>query len=40
MNVNAPLKGVRILRFEPAQPNDTRRYRVATGSVGLQNFAS
>src|ERR1044071_2469563 len=40
MNVNAPLQGVRILRFEPAQPNDTRRYRVATGSVGLQNFAS
>src|SRR6202035_1829483 len=40
MNINTTLKSVRVLRFKAAQPNDTRGYGVASGSIGLQNFAS
>src|SRR4030095_11168387 len=40
MNVNATLKGMRVLRFKPAQPDDTRGHRIAAGSIGLKNFAS
>src|SRR5205814_1346102 len=40
MNINTTLKSMRVLRFKAAQPNDTRGYGVASGSIGLQNFAS
>src|SRR5881392_2651890 len=40
MNINTTLKSMRVLRFKAAQPNDTRGYGVAPGSIGLQNFAS
>src|SRR6266550_2265690 len=38
MNVNATLKGMRVLRLESAQPDDTSDHRVAPGSIGLKNF--
>lgn len=40
MNVNATLEGVRVLRLQPAQPNNASGDRVTAGRIGLQNFAS
>src|SRR5215211_2059146 len=39
MNVNATLKGMRVLSLESAQPDDSRGHRIAPGSIGLKNFA-
>src|SRR4026209_2284263 len=38
MNVNATLKGMRVVRLESAQPDDTRGHRVPPGSIGLNDF--
>ena len=39
MNVDAAVKGVRVLGFKTTQPNDPRDHRIASGSIRLENFA-
>ena len=39
VNVNAPVIGVRVCSFQPAQPDDTGNDRIAARRVRLQNFA-
>src|SRR5216110_1842514 len=40
MDVDVPPKRIRVLRFETAQPEDTRHDWVATGRVCRNDFAS
>src|SRR5947209_20583572 len=38
MDVNAATKGMRVLGFKSAQPNDARNHRIAAGSIWRENF--